>query len=75
MKLIGFVQKIKNGFDIWIASYKDTPPISDEEYLTYGTNSQDFLRLEYLQTALQISDASDGEVMLLNPKIIPHFDF
>ncbi|MEM7714259.1 MAG: hypothetical protein AAF349_11915 [Cyanobacteria bacterium P01_A01_bin.68] len=30
------------------------------------------MRLEYLQTALQISDASDGEVMLLNPKIIHH---
>lgn len=65
-----FCTENQEWIDIWIASCKDTPPISDEEYFTYGKNSQDFLRLEYLQTALQISDASDGEVMLLNPKII-----
>ncbi|AFY44980.1 SMI1/KNR4 family protein [Nostoc sp. PCC 7107] len=45
------------------------PPISDEQYLRYAKGLEQEIRLEYLQTALQISDALDGEVILLNPQV------
>jgi hypothetical protein len=46
-------------------------PIPDEEYFVYGSN-QDVtsMRVEYLQTALEISPPGDAAVYLLNPKVI-----
>ncbi len=47
--------------------------VSDEEYFVYGQNWgywTQAIRTEYMQTALQISDDCDGDVVLLNPKII-----
>ena len=45
--------------------------VSDEEYLVYG-EAQDCskLRVEYLQTALEISDVGESAVYLLNPQVI-----
>ena len=47
------------------------PSISDAEYLTYG-EAQDCskLRIEYLQTALEISQKGDSAIYLLNPQVI-----
>ncbi|NEO97960.1 MAG: SMI1/KNR4 family protein [Symploca sp. SIO2E9] len=47
------------------------PSISDEEYLVYGdTQDCSKFRLEYLSTALEISDRGESAIYLLNPKII-----
>lgn len=48
-----------------------TPSIADEEYFVYG-EAQDCsnLRVEYLQTALEISDLGDSAIYLLNPQVI-----
>jgi hypothetical protein len=44
---------------------------SDEEYLVYGEQQREwYFRVEYLQTALQISEECDGSVYLLNPQIV-----
>ena len=69
-ELCWFYIENQEWINIWITSCKNSPLISDEEYLIYGKKSEEYVRLEYLQTSLQISDVSDGEVMLLNPKII-----
>ena len=47
------------------------PLISDAEYFTYG-EAQDCskLRIEYLQTALEISQKGDSAIYLLNPQVI-----
>ncbi|MEB3179705.1 MAG: SMI1/KNR4 family protein [Nostocaceae cyanobacterium] len=47
------------------------PAISDAEYFIYG-DVQDCskLRLEYLETALEISDMGDSAIYLLNPQVI-----
>lgn len=55
----------------WIDAYTvELLPTSDEEYFVYGKNVAQPNRLEYLQTALQISDDQDGAVILLNPKVV-----
>ncbi len=47
------------------------PHVSDTEYLIYGVEQDcSKLRLEYLFTALEISDRGDGSIYLLNPKIV-----
>ena len=47
------------------------PTILDKDYLVYG-DAQDCskLRVEYLQTALEISDKGDAAIYLLNPQVI-----
>ncbi|MGB3616023.1 MAG: SMI1/KNR4 family protein [Elainellaceae cyanobacterium] len=52
-------------------SQAPTPSISDDEYFIYG-DEQDCskLRVEYLQTALEISQPGDGAIYLLNPQIV-----
>lgn len=64
-----FCTENQDWIDIWIASYKNLSPISDEQYLIYGKNLEQGMRVEYLQTSLQISDTLDGEVIVLNPKV------
>lgn len=45
--------------------------ISDEEYLQYGEDQDPRkLRLEYLQTAIAISDVGVDSIYLLNPQIV-----
>ncbi len=59
----------------WIDAYTDPydklPTIPDKEYFKYG-NEQDpvIFRVEYLQTALEISDVGDSGIYLLNPKVV-----
>ncbi len=56
--------------DIWTETSGENPPVSDEAYFAYGKDQFTYnLRVEYLQHALQISDAVDGAVYLLNPKV------
>jgi hypothetical protein len=52
-------------------TFSSIPAIPDAEYFVYG-DEQDCskLRLEYLQTALEISDMGDSAIYLLNPQII-----
>jgi hypothetical protein len=53
----------------YIEGYDDSIP--DERYFTYGkAQSSNDIRIEYLQSALQISVASEGSVILLNPIIV-----
>ena len=49
----------------------ERPTVPDEEYFVYGDN-QDCrtLRIEYLQTALEISDIGDSAIYLLNPEVV-----
>ncbi|XGV95158.1 MAG: SMI1/KNR4 family protein [Leptolyngbya sp. BL-A-14] len=48
-----------------------SPSIPDAEYFVYG-DDQDCskIRVEYLQTALEISQRGDGVIYLLNPQIV-----
>ena len=47
------------------------PFISDAEYFTYGeTQDCSKLRLEYLQTVLEISQEGDSAIYLLNPQVV-----
>jgi hypothetical protein len=45
--------------------------IPDEDYFVYG-DSQDSVhfRMEYLESALEISDVGDSAIYLLNPKVV-----
>ena len=47
------------------------PSVPDEEYLVYG-EAQDCskLRVEYLHTALEISDVGESAIYLLNPQVV-----
>jgi len=59
----------------WIDAYTGPEPIqptvSDQEYFVYGEEQDPItLRVEYLQTALEISDVGDSGIYLLNPKIM-----
>lgn len=46
-------------------------PISDAEYFVYGEEQDPvLLRVEYLHTALEISDVGDSALYLLNPQVI-----
>ncbi len=51
-----------------IESWKK-PSVADEEYFAYGFG-QGYCRVEYLQTALEISEIGDSAIVLLNPKVI-----
>ncbi|MBM1172055.1 SMI1/KNR4 family protein [Microvirga arabica] len=47
------------------------PPVSDAEYFNYGPDQAEYnLRVEYLETALEISDVGDAAIYLLNPKVV-----
>lgn len=59
----------------WLEGYtsngSDSMSVSDEEYLVYGEEqNQDRMRVEYLQTAVEISDTGDAAILLLNPQIL-----
>lgn len=55
--------------DIWMDTLTGTVP--DDVYFAYDpTPESATLRPEYLQTALQIGDWSDGAVCLLNPRVV-----
>jgi len=53
--------------DIW---GEDEVESSDEQYFIYGKEQDTvWMRNRYLKTALQISDSTEGDVLLLNPEI------
>lgn len=59
----------------WVEGYtssgSDPVSISDEEYLVYGEEQDgSIMRIEYLQTALEISDTGDAAILLLNPQVL-----
>ena len=67
--------RVRNAF--WIDAYVNPhgglgdSSLTDEEYLVYG-EAQDSVRfrVEYLETALEISDTGDSAIYLLNPKVV-----
>ncbi len=61
----------------WIDAYVnpygglDGLSLTDEEYLVYGeTQDSARFRVEYLQSALEVSDIGDSAIYLLNPKVV-----
>jgi hypothetical protein len=70
---VGEVEWFKVRNQEWIDAYTmygDTE-ISDVEYFVYGEDQDSaFFRTEYLKTALEISDAGDSAILLLNPQVV-----
>ena len=67
-----FKERNQNWIDAYVAPYLNSlPKVPDNTYFIYG-EEQDAVqfRLEYLQTALEISDIGDSAIYLLNPKVI-----
>lgn len=66
-----FVEKYGDDCTTSSETPRKTPSIVDEEYFVYG-EAQDCskLRLEYLNTALEISDKGDAAIYLLNPQVV-----
>lgn len=61
----------------WIAGYTRTrsnqslPTVPDDEYFVYGEGQDPVLmRIEYLPSALQISEEGDAAIYLLNPQVV-----
>ena len=61
----------------WIDAYVnpfgglDAPPLTDEEYLVYDdTQDPVRFRVEYLESALEISETGDSAIYLLNPNVV-----
>ena len=57
----------------WIGAWAmldNGPEVDDERYFTYGCDQESiWFRSRYLETALQVSDVDNGEVILLNPQV------
>lgn len=60
--------------DAWVEGdplFGPIPRASDEAYLKYGPEQYGALRVEYLQTMLEVSSRGDnGSIYLLNPQIV-----
>lgn len=59
----------------WIDAYRNAEGVAtsvpDSQYFVYGAGQDPVLfRVEYLQTALEISDVGDSAIYLLNPKVV-----
>ena len=70
-KIDWFSVKNQEWIDIWLDYCPEEA--SDEEYFNYEYDWWYWtqpIRTKYMQTALQISDDDDSEVVLLNPQII-----
>jgi hypothetical protein len=66
-----FHEKNQDWIDAFVEPMRGTPDVSDEEYLVYGDGQDPCqFRVEYLKTALQISERGDSAIYLLNPKIM-----
>lgn len=49
----------------------EPPTIADEEYFDYGKDQDcSKLRVEYLKTAIEISDVGESSIYLLNPQVV-----
>ncbi|HAA29651.1 MAG TPA: SMI1/KNR4 family protein [Cyanobacteria bacterium UBA8553] len=66
-----FLYPYKNNDIDSLDSQWETPSISNSDYFVYG-DAQDCstLRVEYLQTALEISEKGESAIYLLNPQVV-----
>lgn len=70
-KVVWFREQNQDWIDAYVSPGEGMPPISDEEHLVYGPKQECVkFRVDYLQTALQISGPGDSAVALLNPKVV-----
>ena len=66
-----FEERNQDWIDAYTDPYDNLPAIPDKEYLKYGREQDPVIfRVEYLQTALEISDIGDSAIYLLNPKVV-----
>jgi hypothetical protein len=70
-EIVWFKDRHQDWIDAYAHPSKNLATISEKEYLVYG-NKQDPItfRVEYLQTALEISDVGDAAIYLLNPQVV-----
>jgi hypothetical protein len=68
---------LKDRHSDWVDAWQEgeqiygPPPVSDAEYFNYGPDQAEYnLRVEYLETALEISDVGDAAIYLLNPRVV-----
>lgn len=67
-----FCVENQDWIDEWISIFQNEKN-TNEEYFIYRQNGDPWeqaIRTEYMQTALQISEEDDGDVVLLNPQVI-----
>ncbi len=65
-----FRERNRRWIDASLRRFRKLPPLSDEEYLVYGEGQEsNRFRPAYLETALEISEAGDAAVYLLNPEV------
>jgi len=65
----------QDDIDAWVeavdAYEPDLPRVTDSEYFVYGSDQDPTsMRDDYLPTTLQISAPGDGDVYLLNPRVV-----
>jgi len=66
-----FKERNQAWIDAYAAPTYNLPTISDQDYYVYGEDQDPItLRVEYLQTALEISDVGDAGIYLLNPEVV-----
>jgi hypothetical protein len=66
-----FRERNQDWIDAFVEGLRGLPDLSDEDHLVYGDRQDPCLfRVEYLQSALEISERGDSAIYLLNPKVI-----
>ena len=66
-----FRERNQQWIDAYSAPHNNLPTIPDRDYYVYGKDQDPVtLRVEYLQTALEISDVGDSAIYLLNPQVV-----
>ncbi len=70
-RIAWFAERNQGWIDAYTEPYGKLPSLADEGYFVYG-EEQDSVKflIEYLQTALQISEEGDSAVYLLNPQVV-----
>jgi len=64
-------QQINFDTAVDLESFWEVSTIPDEEYLIYGEDQDcSKLRVEYLKTAIEISDVGESAIYLLNPQVV-----
>jgi hypothetical protein len=70
-KVAWFEEHYQGWIDAYLEPSRGLPSISDDKYFVYGEEQDSVnIRVEYLETALEISDAGDSAIYLLNPKVV-----
>jgi hypothetical protein len=72
--LAWFIERRKDWLDGWREGERingPRTPVADTDYFVYGPHQAEYnLRVEYLESALEISDESDSAIYVLNPKVV-----